>query len=225
MRAEHKSLVSIRGASFGYGTRAVVEGVDLEVGAGAFVGVLGPNGAGKTTLLRGLLGLAPPLAGRVERRAVFGYVPQRETLDPVYPLTVEEVVRMGAFGRLFGWRRLDRDDRRLAKESLARVGLTERRKQRFASLSGGQRQRALIARALVARPTVLVLDEPTSGVDAPTQERMVELLTRLNDEDELAIVLVSHQGSITRVVRDVLWVEGGRTHAGVPTGTSGGGGR
>ena len=201
------SLVSIRRAAFGYRGQPVVSDVNLELGPGAFVGVLGPNGAGKTTLLHGLLGLLPPLLGEVQRHGVqFGYVPQRENLDAVYPLTVDEVVRMGSYGRLSGWRRVAREDKQLGKELLRRVGLADRRRHRFARLSGGQRQRVLIARALVARPNLLVLDEPTTGVDQPTQELIVELLTQLNRDEGLAITLVSHQASMTQVVDQVLWV-------------------
>jgi len=203
--------VSIRGASFGYGARRVVEDVELEIAPGAFLAVLGPNGAGKTTLLRGLLGLLPPLAGVVRNEGVtLGYVPQRDRLDPVFPLTVLEVVSMGAFARRTRLRRVRPEDRRAAAESLRRLGLAELVDARFERLSGGQRQRALIARALLERPDVLVLDEPTSGVDGPSQELVLELLADLNGNEGLAVVLVSHQLAMTRVAKDVLWVAGGR---------------
>ncbi len=133
------TFLRLEQASFGYGARAIVSGVDLTVGTGAFLGIVGPNGAGKTTLFRGILGLVPPLAGRVERLTdAIGYVPQRESLDSIYPLRVDEVVHMGAFGRLSGLRRLCAADRALARASLARVGLSEesaRRSRRSPAVS------------------------------------------------------------------------------------------
>lgn len=212
-----QALLELRDAAFGYGGQPVVSGVDLRVEAGAFLGVLGSNGSGKTTLLRGLLGLLEPLRGRVDHGAArFGYVPQRETLDPVYPLTVEEVVAMGGYGGLRGLKRFRSPERTRARECLERVQLLGRRGALFSKLSGGQRQRALIARALVTRPNLLVLDEPTSGVDQQTQELVLDLLRRLNAEGGLAIVLVSHQAAMTRAVRDVLWVADGTARRRAP---------
>jgi ABC-type Mn2+/Zn2+ transport system ATPase subunit len=197
-------------ASFGYSGVPVVANVDLEIRTGDFVGIVGPNGSGKTTLFRGLLGLVPPLSGRVVRSArAIGYVPQRETLDPIYPVTVEEVVQMGARRRssLFG---ISREARELARACLERVGMVERRSDAFSSLSGGQRQRVLIARALMVAPELLLLDEPTSGVDSGAQARIRELLVELNTRESLAILLVSHQVAMLReTVRRVLWVADG----------------
>ncbi|MFT5051890.1 MAG: ABC-type Mn2+/Zn2+ transport system ATPase subunit [Chlamydiales bacterium] len=211
------ALITLRAAAFGYGPRPVISEVDLEIRPGSFIGVLGPNGSGKTTLLRGILGLLPPQAGSVEHTgAKLGFVPQRETLDAVYPVTAEEVVHMGAYGRLSGWRSLKRSDREASLRALSQVGMAERRQQLFSSLSGGQRQRVLIARALMTRPTVLLLDEPTSGVDQPTQEMVLELLTELGETEKLAIVIVSHQIAMTRAVREVVWVDAGRARHGSP---------
>jgi ABC-type Mn2+/Zn2+ transport system ATPase subunit len=211
------ALLQLEGASFGYGRRAVVSGVDLRVDPGAFVGLVGPNGAGKTTLFRGMLGLIPALTGRVLRPdRPMGYVPQKDNLDPIYPLRVDEVVRMGGLHRLQGWRRIRPEERRLALECLERVGLADRARAPFADLSGGQRQRVLVARALMVRPSLLLLDEPTSGVDQAAQQRIVELL-RLLHADGVAILLVSHQIPLLRgVVERVLWVERGRVRAGSP---------
>jgi len=210
------ALITAERAAFGYHKVPVVIGVDLAVERGDFLGIVGPNGAGKTTLFRGLLGLVSPLAGRVLRstRAV-GYVPQRETLDPIYPVTVEEVVHMGAFGELRGWRGLTRETREHARACLEKVGLYERRASAFSSLSGGQRQRVLIARALMVEPEVLLLDEPTSGVDRAAQARILELLVELNRSRGMAVLLVSHQLSMVReTVQRVLWVAEGRVRLG-----------
>jgi ABC-type Mn2+/Zn2+ transport system ATPase subunit len=206
------SVVRLSNAAFGYDGRRVVSGVDLEVGPGAFFGIVGPNGAGKTTLFRGILGLVEPIEGRVERleRAI-GYVPQRETLDPIFPLRVDEVVFMGAYGRLSGWRGLSRVERELAQTCLERVAMADHAHASFSSLSGGQRQRVLIARALMARPNLLLLDEPTSGVDRAAEARILEVLEDLNRRDGIAVLLVSHQLALVRkAVAEILWVAEGR---------------
>jgi len=208
-------LVRLQGASFGYAREPVLAGVDLEIVPGDMVGIIGPNGAGKTTLFRGILGLVRPWSGQVERRArAVGYVPQRESLDPIFPLTVEEVVCMGGFGRRSGRGRGRRDRRALAARCIERVGLSHRSRELFASLSGGQRQRALVARALMAEPDLLLLDEPTSGVDQSAARRILELLREL-EADGLAVMLVSHQlGLLREAVRDVLVVSGGAVRRG-----------
>lgn len=208
-------LVRLAGAAFGYGRTEVISGVDLEIRAGDVLGIVGPNGAGKTTLFRGILGLIPARTGTVERatRAI-GYVPQHDRLDPVFPLSVEEVVHMGAYGHLGRLGRLRAEDRELARSLLLRVGLGDRPRRAFASLSGGQRQRALIARALMTRPRLLLLDEPTTGVDQTALRGILEILREL-ERDGLAVLLVSHQlATVCQAAPEVLWVEGGRVARG-----------
>ncbi len=202
--------------SLGYEGRPVLTGVTLGVESGEFCALLGPNGAGKTTLLRGMLGLIPVLAGRIEygfdrRTSPPGYVPQRESLDPIFPLTVLEVVLMGTFARLAPLRPAGRRQHRLATECLAQVGLEAIAGQPFWALSGGQKERILIARALAAEPRLLLLDEPTAGVDPGATVAIMDAITRLNREHGLTVVLVSHQLRIVRkVVRSVIWVDAGR---------------
>ena len=189
----------------------MLSGVDLTVSPGTVLRIMGPNGAGKTTLLRGLLGLLRPIAGRVEVHTErIGYVPQRESLDSLFPLTVQEVVEMGCFARLRGLRRPSREDRSLAQASLERVGLGGSGPMAFAALSGGQRQRVLLARALVMRPRVLLLDEPTSGVDAATTREIYRLLDELAFEEGIAVLLVSHQvAPVREEASEILWVADG----------------
>jgi ABC-type Mn2+/Zn2+ transport system ATPase subunit len=205
-------LLRLEGAAFGYDGRPVVAGVDLTVGPGHFLGIVGPNGAGKTTLIRGILGLIKPMTGRVERATkALGYVPQREGLDALFPLRVDEVVHMGAYGRLGGLRRLHASERAMARSALERVGMAEHTRAAFAELSGGQRQRILIARALLTRPSLLLLDEPTSGVDRSARSAILQLLRDLNSKEGLAILLVSHDLTMLReAVQEVLWVAEGR---------------
>ena len=207
--------IALRDVSLGYDGRPVLNHVELTIEQGEFCALLGPNGAGKTTLLRGMLGLVPVLAGRIEygidrRTSPPGYVPQRESLDPIFPLTVLEVVLMGTFARLRPLRPVGRREHRLAADCLDQVGLASIAGRPFWSLSGGQKERVLIARALAAEPRILLLDEPTAGVDPGATAAIMDAITRLNRERGLTVVLVSHQLRVVRqVVRSVIWVDGG----------------
>lgn len=188
-------LIRMRGAVLGYGGQPVLPPVDLDVRPGDFLGLVGPNGCGKTTVLRAMLGLLDPLSGSVTRSNAglrFGYVPQRKALDGGWPLRAEEVVLMGLMDRVGFMRRPGAAHRAAAREALAAVGLEELATQPFDALSGGQKQRTLIARALAGRPTVLLLDEPTAGMDLPATRSILSLLRRLH-RDGLTIVLVTHQ--------------------------------
>jgi ABC-type Mn2+/Zn2+ transport system ATPase subunit len=190
-----KPLLAARGADFGYQGRAVVRGASLEIGSGEFVALVGSNGSGKTTLLRGLLGLLPPLAGCVTQRPGLrlGYVPQRETLDTLYPLSAFDVALLGAWRDLPFWRFRTRAEREAARQSLAACGALEFADRRYGELSGGQRQRVLVARALASRPHLLLLDEPTAGVDPEAERAILDLLGALRRERDLAIWMVTHQ--------------------------------
>ena len=209
-------LLRLRDVSLGYGHRPVLEHVSLEIVRGEFVALLGPNGAGKTTLLRGIVGLIPLLAGALEydldrASSPLGYVPQRESLDPTFPLTVFEVVLMGTYARLPALRRVGRPERALASGALDLVGLGALAGQRFASLSGGQIQRTLIARALAAQPEFLLLDEPTAGVDAEASAAIMAVLGRLNHDEGLTVLLVTHQLRLLQgLASAVFWVQDGR---------------
>jgi len=209
-------LLRLRNVSLGYGNRPVLEHVDLELTRGEFVALLGPNGAGKTTLLRGIVGLIPAMGGTIEyeidrRASPLGYVPQRETLDPAFPLTVFEVVLMGTYARLSAWRRVGAHQRRVAHHALELVGLGGLADQRFAQLSGGQTQRVLIARALAAEPSLLILDEPTAGIDAEATAAIMGVLSTLNRDEGLTVLLVTHQVRVLQgVVNAVVWVQDGR---------------
>ena len=209
-------LVILRDVSLGYDGRAVLEHVSLGIERGEFLALLGPNGAGKTTLLRGILGLIPTLAGRIDYafdRAASppGYVPQRDVLDPIFPLSVFEVVLMGTYAKLPPLGRVGRSLRRLAAECLEHVGLAELSEQPFWSLSGGQKQRVLIARALAVQADIMLLDEPTAGVDMEAEAAIIRLLTQLNSDRGLTVVLVTHHlGRIRSALRSAVWVDEGR---------------
>src|SRR5258707_9471470 len=196
-------LLQLQNLSLGYESRAILEGLSLTIERGEFLALLGPNGAGKTTLLRGILGLIPVLAGHIEYgfdRLAHppGYVPQRETLDPIFPLTVFEVVLMGTYARLPLLRPIGRRERACASDRLEQVGLAALANQPFWALSGGQKQRVLIARALAVEPEILLLDEPTSGVDPGASAVIMDLISRLNRDQGLTVVLVSHHLRLVR---------------------------
>jgi zinc transport system ATP-binding protein len=206
--------------SFAYGAGpAVLRGVDLEVERGEFVAIAGPNGGGKTTLVRLAVGLAEPTTGRVEvltRR--IGYLPQRAQAGIDAPLTVRELVTAGraAHTRLFG--PLAARDREAVHEAIERVGLTPQSDRRLATLSGGQQQRAFIAKALAADPELLVLDEPTTGVDVEAQDAIAVLLQHLRDELGMTVLYVSHEfGAVERFVERLVLVRGGIVFDGPPS--------
>ncbi|MEX1025878.1 MAG: ATP-binding cassette domain-containing protein [Planctomycetota bacterium] len=181
-------LLALDGVALGYGGDVVLADISLEIHAGELVAFVGKNGAGKSTLLAALLGTLAPLAGTKRGAPRVGYAPQRGELDPVFPFLAHEVVAMGLIGR---GRRSRRDERRLVAAALATAGLTSETDVPFRDLSGGQRQRAMIARALVAEPELLILDEPTNDLDVQGQAEVVALLTALH-AGGTTIVLVSH---------------------------------
>jgi ABC-type Mn2+/Zn2+ transport system ATPase subunit len=180
-----------------------VRAVDLGVAAGEFVALVGPNGSGKSTLLRLVLGLLAPTTGTVallghppaelRDRWRVGYVPQRRILDLDIPATVAEVVGSGRTARRGWWRRPGRADREALDHALEAVALTDLRAHPVGHLSGGQRQRVLIARALAAEPSVLVLDEPIAGVDQEAQGLFRDSLVHLVEHHAAAVLLVSHE--------------------------------
>ncbi len=194
------AAVSLEDVDFSYGEEAVLRGVNLEVPAGSFTAVIGPNGAGKSTLLRLVLGLLRPERGSVRvfghppegRHRPIGYVPQRVTLPKGFPLSALEVVLMGRYRSLGVGRRPRRRDRRKALEALELVGLGGQAHRRFQDLSGGQQQRALIARALVGEPCLLVLDEPTAGLDPAARARFYGLVCDLQRARGLTLLCASH---------------------------------
>jgi zinc transport system ATP-binding protein len=210
--------VELRGVSFAYPQgREVLSDVDLAIERAEFVAVAGPNGGGKTTLVRVALGLERPTSGeallfgepahRFDRREVLGYLAQRSQLGLDAPATVREVVTAGRLPRAGLVGRLKGSDREQVTEAIARVGLSHVADRPLQRLSGGQQQRAFIAKALAADPELLVLDEPTTGVDVEAQEALADLLERLHRELEATILYVSHEfGAIERFVERLVLV-------------------
>jgi manganese/iron transport system ATP-binding protein len=185
--------------SVGLGGRQVLTGVDLTVDKGELVGLVGPNGAGKTTLLRTVMGLLRPRVGRIlvgdrpvrRGRMELGYVPQRHEFAWDFPISVENVVMTGRTGKLGLGRRPQVADWEAVAEALDLVRMTDLRTRPVGQLSGGQRQRVLVARALALRPAVLLLDEPFTGLDMPTQELLSDLVASLAREAR-AVLMTTH---------------------------------
>jgi len=228
MTAGPRLAVELHGVSFAYRRgQPVLSNVELAVEQGRFVAIAGPNGGGKSTLVKIALGLLVPTEGtarlygepatRFSRRATLGYLAQRSQLGVEAPATVREVVAAGrlAAGGLLG--PLRRRDRAIVVEAIERVGLTGRADAPLATLSGGQQQRAFIAKALAAEPALLVLDEPTAGVDVGAQEQLAGLLDRLHRELRVTILYVSHEfGAVERFVERLVLVRGGILFDGAP---------
>jgi len=194
--------IEVQQLTCAYDGPPVLDRLSMTIPAGAFVGFVGPSGAGKTTLLRALLGALPRLSGSIHvfgeevtagRLPRVGYVPQLETVDWNFPVTVREVVAMGLAreGRLFGWPWLTRGQHAGIQSLLDRLGIGALRDRHIRELSGGQQQRVFLARALVRQPRLLLLDEPTSGVDIKTRHDVLHLLADLN-HDGTTIVLTTH---------------------------------
>jgi ABC-type Mn2+/Zn2+ transport system ATPase subunit len=210
-------LLKMERVSVGYDRQIVLADLDLTLQRGAFVGLIGANGSGKSTLIRTILGLLPPRSGRMEflpvanKPPVLGFVPQRESLDAAFLVSALEVVLMGTCGQVGPGRFFRRRDKEWARQCLADVGAVEWASRRFSELSGGQKQRVLIARALATRPDLLLLDEPTTGIDVATTRSVLETLRRLHQERQLTILMVNHDIAAMRAsVSDVIWIHEGR---------------
>ncbi|MEW6337956.1 MAG: metal ABC transporter ATP-binding protein [Acidobacteriota bacterium] len=206
-------LLRFDDVALGYGEVPVLTGLSFHICRGEFLGIVGPNGSGKTTILRAILNLLKPSAGSVtwSGRPTLGYVPQRERIDTIMPVTAMEVALMGLAPRLGPLARLRPADREAARRALDRVGVGDLGARLFRDLSGGQQQRVLIARALASEPGLLVLDEPTNGMDLASEHAIVELLTELNRNAGLTILLVTHLLPIVlNAASTILLIEDGR---------------
>jgi zinc transport system ATP-binding protein len=203
-----KELVRLKDIWVHYDDMAVLEDVNLSIKKDDFLGIIGPNGGGKTTLLKVILGLVKPSSGKVtvlggtpqRNRRFIGYVAQNSLFDHDFPISVQDVVLMGRYGRVGLVKRFSSGDKKAALRALQTVEMLDHKDKQIGRLSGGEQQRVLIARALVAEPKMLLLDEPTTGVDMPMQTEFYELLARL--KHSMSIVLVSHDISAVSIYVD-----------------------
>jgi ABC-type Mn2+/Zn2+ transport system ATPase subunit len=213
----NEALITLNNLSIGYNGQPVLFGISLSIARGSFTAILGANGSGKSTLLKTLIGLLPPVAGSIDAPSstgaplVFGYVPQSVQFDPIYLLTAFEVALMGTYGRVRPGRFVPPCERGFTRECLRAAGAEELAHKRFAELSGGQKQRVLIARALTTSPDVLVLDEPTAGVDHATTHVLLEFISQVHKERKITVLLVTHDfGLVRRHAQQVIWLYEGK---------------
>ena len=199
-----KELVKLEDIWVHYDGAPILEGVSLSVEQGDFLGIIGPNGGGKTTLLKVILGLVAPSRGRMsvlgkppERsRNSIGYVPQRNLFDIDFPISVWDVVLMGRYGRVGLFRRYSREDKRAVEGALQTVGMLDFRGRQIGKLSGGEQQKVFIARAMVAEPKLLLLDEPAAGMNPQETRELDELILQIRDSRDLTVLLIEHDMNI-----------------------------
>ena len=212
----NETLITLDNLSIGYNGQAVLYGISLLIARASFTAILGANGSGKSTLLKTVLGLLPPVGGRIDTASsgaplVFGYVPQSTQFDSIYLLTAFEVALMGTYGRVHPGRFVPPVERAFTRECLRATGAEEFARKRFAELSGGQKQRVLIARALTTRPDILVLDEPTAGVDRDATHAVMEFISQIRKERKITVLLVTHDfGLVRRHAQQVIWLYEGK---------------
>jgi ABC-type Mn2+/Zn2+ transport system ATPase subunit len=202
--------------SIGYNNQAVLTGISLSIARASFSAILGVNGSGKSTLLKTLIGLLPSVGGRIETASTgqplsFGYVPQSVQLDPMYLFTSFDVALMGVYGRVGAGRWIPSHERDFTHECLRAAGADGFARKGFAELSGGQKQRVLIARALAARPDILVLDEPTAGIDRETAKSVLTFIADINVQRNITVLLVTHDfGAVRHHAGYVIWLHEGK---------------
>lgn len=212
---ESEMAIQVEGLTFSYDGINIVEDVTFDLKTGDILGIIGPNGGGKSTLLKILLGLLPQYKGTAQvlcRPArdhhrggcCIGYVPQRRDIQLNFPVLVEDVAEMGFYTRAKILRKITAEEKRFVQEMLERVGMAAQSKSSLGELSGGQQQRVFIARALVSRPKLLFLDEPTTGIDPKGQHQFLELISSLRDEMGLTILIVSHDLRVVATCADTV---------------------
>jgi len=204
----HQHMIEVQDLSFSYGEQKVISGLNYTVKERDFVGIIGSNGAGKTTLLKMIVGLLPATSGEIrlfgEPARKFkdweriGYVPQKNAFNPLFPATVREVVQSGLYNNKNLFRRVSRAQQRQCDDALEVMRIQDLSDKRVGQLSGGQQQRVFLARALINHPDLLILDEPTVGIDAETQAGFFDLITHMHAHHHMTFLMVSHDIEMIR---------------------------
>lgn len=211
------AVFSAKNAAIGYSQTPVLTGITLSLSPGHALALIGPNGSGKTTLMRALLGSAQVISGEVSCPLDFlGYVPQNSDIDLSFPISVRQVVEMGMYPKAKLLRPLSREQKEAVSTALEQIGLGERARERFGTLSGGQRQRVLVARALVAEPRLVLLDEPFNGLDEPNREALLSLIRHAKAKGT-AFMISTHDYRVATEVCDESLIVAGRQVAYGPT--------
>jgi zinc transport system ATP-binding protein len=212
------SIISVSELFVKYNDSLVLDNVTFRVEKGDYIGIVGPNGSGKTTLIKILLGIMQPAKGKIEilgnligqfsQWQQIGYLPQSATFLKSFPATVTEVVGTGLLGQKSFPRRIGSNDLRLIKDTLELLGIGDLARKQIGKLSGGQSQRVFLARALVAKPAILILDEPTAALDPETREHFYEIISSLNNEKSTTILLITHDSAtIGRYASKMLYLD------------------
>ena len=205
-------IITLDNLAIGYNGQPLLSGISFPIARDSFIAILGANGSGKSTLLKTVLGLLPPIGGRIttrpaDRPPAFGYVPQSIHFDSAYLLTGFDVALMGTYGRIRPGHFVPPAERAFTRECLRAAGAEDFARNPFSELSGGQKQRVLIARALTTRPDVLVLDEPTAGVDHAATHAVLEFISRIREKRKIAVLLATHDFAAARRYADhVIWL-------------------
>lgn len=199
--------IEINSLSFSYDNIQTLENVQLQVKKGEFIGIIGPNGGGKTTLLRLVMGFLTPSSGHIHVHGKIGYVPQVQRTDREFPITVTELILLGAISKMNFWGTYPQSVKEKASQLIEKLGLSEHKHKVFGALSGGLAQRALLARALLSDPDILVLDEPTANIDIASSKIIFELLEEMKGDKTILLVTHDLKTIIERVTR-VLCVQG-----------------
>jgi ABC-type Mn2+/Zn2+ transport system ATPase subunit len=204
--SDAKRVLDVSGLTVRFGPRTVLEHVTFYVPVGEFLCLCGPNGAGKSTLLKAILGLLPPTSGTVDVTSRFGYVPQRKSFDRDFPATPLDVVVANLRGH---WPlRIRPSEREVAMAALERTGAARLAHAQMRDLSGGETQRVFLARALATKPELIIMDEPTAGVDVGGRAAIIDLMAEISASDSIAAVLVTHNiQAIARCAERVLYLE------------------
>jgi zinc transport system ATP-binding protein len=212
MDSEGEKIVEAVNVSVKYGQTEAISGITLAIKHGDYIGIVGPNGSGKTTFVKALLGLVPLSEGKFVfggKPVKIGYLPQRTSaLDPKFPASVSEVISHGLLSEKKFPRRINSGDKRRIDEIASMLGIETLKNRNVGSLSGGQQQRVLLARALVNKPEIIILDEPTNALDPHIRENFYELLSKLNAETQTTILLITHDaGAVGSRARKLLYID------------------